>query len=499
MLLNDGETCLRVARADRAALLIDMACYFEAAKIAMQAAKRSVHLLNWAFEQDTFFNPGPDCSGEEGDRIGNFLKALADANHDLDIRILCWDSAMPVAATQRFFPFADRKAFDGSRVKFKLDNKLPLGACHHQKMIVIDDQIAFCGGGDIGPDRWDTTAHLDDDPRREKTRRDHKDFDSRHEVMGIVDGEAAVMLGEVFRDRWRRATGETVEPCRLTTSTAWPACVTPDFQGINAGAARTHAAWRGHPEVREVEALHVASIKGAQRAVYMENQYFTSPLVAEALAVRLREVDGPEVVLISTEHSPSYFDQATMDKTRFDFVSHLQTADLHKRFRAYSPVTTLGRTIIVHAKLTIIDDRLLRIGSANINNRSMGFDTECDLVLEASGETKAASQSRIAALRTELLAHWMGCSPEVVARALDDRRGRLTAALEALRNAGYTRLRPIVPGEMNPVSALVAKHHVGDPVAPSDAWKPWRRRSALRKSLAGFGFDPDQAKLVPRR
>ncbi len=499
MLLKQGETCLRVARADRAALLIDMACYFEAAKVSMQGAKRSIYFLNWAFEQDTFFNPGPNGQGDDGDRIGNFLKALAEADHDLDIRILCWDSAMPVAATQRFFPFADRKAFDGSRVKFKLDNKLPLGACHHQKMIVIDDQIAFCGGGDIGPDRWDTTAHRDDDPRREKTRRDHKDFDSRHEVMGIVDGEAAVMLGEVFRDRWRRATGDVISPCRPTTSPGWPACVTPDFRGIAVGAARTHGAWGGHPEVREVEALHVASIKAAHRAIYMENQYFTSPLVAEALASRLREPDGPEVVLISTEHSPSYFDQATMDKTRFDFVSHLKTADLHQRFRAYSPVTTLGRTIIVHAKLTIIDDKLLRIGSANINNRSMGFDTECDLVLEASEEREGASRSRIAALRTDLLAHWLGCSSDVVEEALGDQGGRLTSALEILRNSGYTRLRPIVPGEMNPVSALVAKHHIGDPVAPSDAWRPWRRRKALRETLAGFGFDPNQAKLVPQR
>ena len=499
MLLKQGTTCLRVAHAGRAALLIDMACYFEAAKAAMQAAKQSIHFLNWAFEQDTFFHPGPDCTGDEGDRIGNFLKALADANHALDIRILCWDSAMPVAATQRFFPFADRKAFDGTRVKFKLDNKLPLGACHHQKMIVIDNQIAFCGGGDIGPDRWDTTAHLDDDPRREKTRRDHSDFDSRHEVMGIVDGEAAVMLGEVFRDRWLRATGETVSASHPTSAPPWPACVEPDFHDISVGAARTHAAWRTYPEVREVEALHVASIKAAQRTIYMENQYFTSPLVAEALASRLRETDGPEVVLISTEHSPSYFDQATMDKTRFDFVSHLMAADLNHRFRAYSPVTTLGKTIIVHAKLTIIDDGLLRIGSANINNRSMGFDSECDLVLEASGQAEQAARSRITALRTELLAHWLGCSSNVVADALGENDGHVTKTLEALRNAGYTRLRPITPGAMNAVSALVAKHHVGDPVAPTDAWRPWRRRRALRDNLAGFGFDPGESKLVPQR
>ena len=494
MLLETGKTCGRTARADRAALLIDMACYFEAAKAAMKQARHTIHFLNWAFEPQTFLDPGPKGAGDEGDRIGNFLKDLANANHDLDIRILCWNSAMPVAATQHFFPFADRAVFTGTRVKFKLDAKLPAGASHHQKMVVIDDAVAFCGGGDIGPDRWDTEAHEDDNPRREKTRRDHKDFDSRHEVMGIVDGDAAVMLAEVFRDRWLRATGETIAPCERTPP-PWPDCVEPDFKAITVGAARTNAAWRRYPEVREVEALHLASIAQAERLIYMENQYFTSPLIAEALARRLRERDGPEVVLISTEHSPSYFDQTTMDKTRLDFLAHLTAADAHGRLRFYSPVTTLGRTIIVHAKLTIIDDRLLRIGSANINNRSMGFDTECDLCLEADG---VRHEAKIAHLRTHLLAHWLGCPEAVIADALRA-AGSLTGGLEALRTHGYARLRPIARGKMNVLSAFVSKYHLGDPVSSRDSWRPWARRKALRHTLAGFGFDPAQARLVPER
>ena len=494
MLLREGETCWRAVKADRAALLVDMACYFEAAKVAMKKARRSIHFLNWAFEQDTLFDPQPGGQGPDGDRIGNFLKALADANHDLDVRILCWNSAMPVAATQRFFPFADRKAFDGSRVKFVLDGKLPVGACHHQKMLVVDDQVAFCGGGDIGPDRWDTTEHLDDDPRREKTRRDNKGFDSRHEVMSIVDGEAAVALGQVFRDRWRRATGHIVPDAPPTRAKpAWPACVTPDFENVTIGVSRTQAAWRTYPSVREVEILHLAAIGAAERLIYMENQYFTSPLVAEALAVRLRQPSGPEVVLISAEHSPSYFDQMTMDKTRMDFIAHLKAADRHKRFRVYSPVTTLGRTIIVHAKLTIIDDRLLRIGSANINNRSMGFDTECDLSIEAA---TAPARAKIAELRTHLVAHWLGCEDAVVTGAIA-KAGGLIPALEALRTHGYARMRPIEVRPMNPLSALVAAYHLGDPVGARDAWRPWSRRRALQRDLGSSGLNPRQAKLVP--
>ena len=89
-----------------------------------------------------------------------------------------------------------------------------------------------------------------------------------------------------------------------------------------------------------MRALHIASIRAAKACIYMENQYFTSPLIAAELAARLKEPNGPEVILISTEHSPSYFDQVTMDRTRLAFLKTLKNADKHGRFHAYSPVTT---------------------------------------------------------------------------------------------------------------------------------------------------------------
>ncbi len=463
-----------MARAPRAALLIDMEAYFSAAAEAMNGARRSIHFLNWAFEPETLLHPKPGGTGDEGDRIASFLKNLAKARPELDVRILCWKSALPVAATQHFFPLADRGAFNASPVKFRLDGKLPTGACHHQKMLIIDDAVAFCGGGDIGPDRWDTPEHLDGDPRREKTRYDNKHFDSRHEIMSVVDGPPAAALGELFRRRWRRCTGEILPAPLPAEPTAWPACAPPAFTDIAVGLSRTEAAWHGNPQVRETEALHLASIAAAERLIYMESQYFTSPLIADALAERLAEPEGPEVVLISTQHSPSYFDQATMDRTRSRFIEKVQAADRHGRFAIYSPVTSLGHTIIVHAKLAIIDETLLRIGSANINNRSMGFDTECDLSLEA--ETPAAA-AEVGAARTRLLAHWLGCADTVVEAEIG-RQGSVVRALEVLRLGGYCRLRPITPTRLGPVAAVIAGLHLGDPVGPEDAWRPWKRNRA---------------------
>jgi phosphatidylserine/phosphatidylglycerophosphate/cardiolipin synthase-like enzyme len=479
VLLTPGTTCWRRETADRAALLIDMAAYFDAAMEAMRAARHTVWLLNWAFEPQTLFHPQPGCTGPDSDRFGPFLKALAADKPQLDVRLLCWKSALPIAATQNWFTLADRKVFAGSRVKFVLDDKLPVGASHHQKALIVDDALAFCGGGDIGPDRWDTEGHLDDDPRRAKTRHAHgndeNDFDSRHEVMGLVTGPPASALGALFRDRWARATDEQIAAPPASAAT-WPASVEAQFHDIAVGVSRTYGRWRSQPEIREAERLHLAGIAAARRCIYMENQYFTSPLIAGALARRLAEPDGPEVVLIGTEHSPSYFDQATMDRTRVRFLETLRRADAYGRLRAYSPVTTLGRIIIVHAKLTIIDDRLLRIGSANLNNRSLGFDSECDMSFEAAGPPASAAHEQIHALRTRLLAHWLGCDDALMDAASQD-AGGVGAAIEALRGSGLVRLRPIPLKPVTGLAAVIADYHIGDPFTPRDSWRCWRRKA----------------------
>jgi len=482
VLLNPGTTCWRVAPSPRAAVLVDTADYFDAARSSMFKARRSIHLLNWAFEAQTPFRPAPGGGAAPEDRIGGFLKDLAVAKPELDIRLLCWKSALPIAATQDFFPWRDRLFFAGSGVKFRLDGRLPMGACHHQKAIVIDDALAFCGGADFGPDRWDTPLHLDADPRRRKSPTSKSYFCARHEVMGLIEGPPAAALGELFRERWLRKTGESLPPAQTgEASDLWPDGVEPAFTNVAAGFSRTSAAWRDYPEVREVEALSLAMITGARRSIYMENQYFTSPVIAEALAARLAATEGPEVVIVSPRRSPSWFDQMTMDRTRSRFIGRLRSADVHGRFRAYFPLTAAGAPIIVHAKLAIIDDCLLRIGSANINNRSMGFDTECDLSLEAEGETAEASRTAIAAIRAELVGHWLGCPARAVAEAME-KEGGLGAAIEALRAAGAGRLSPIEPAPLGALATLIAKYHLGDPASPADSWRPWRRRAHLEAS-----------------
>jgi phosphatidylserine/phosphatidylglycerophosphate/cardiolipin synthase-like enzyme len=482
MYLETGTTCWRIEKAERAAVILDMADYFTAAKAAMRKARRSIHLLNWAFDPDTRFEPQPEGREDDSDRIGPFLKRLSEERPHLDIRILCWKASLPISATQNFFTLKDRGCFAGSTVNMKLDGHLPFGASHHQKLLVIDDRVAFCGGGDIAPDRWDTACHLDDDPRR--MRKKGKCYPSRHELMSAVEGAPAAALGELFRDRWARATGEALAPPEPPPKASpWPACLKPEFQDVRTGLSRTQSAHRDAPELRENEALFLALIANAKRLIYIENQYMTSPIMAEALAARLEEPDGPEVVLVSTLHCPSWFDQMTMDRTRSAFLKRLELANRHRRLHAFCPVTAAGAIIIVHAKLAIIDDDLVRVGSTNLNNRSSGFDTECDLSIEATPPHAATTRLAIRNLRRRVVAHWLGVDDKAVEAAVAT-AGGLGAAIAMLQAGGRARLRPLASQDLGPLATFVAAHHIGDPIGRADAWRPWLRKRAMERKLA---------------
>lgn len=448
-------------------MLVAFQDYFACALKAMERAQRSIHLLGWTFDPRTRLAPDGHVGPAEPDEIGRVLLRLSQAHPELDVRLLIWKSALPIAATQQFFPHAARRWFAGTPIQFRLDDQVPFGACHHQKVLVIDDRLAFCGGGDISVDRWDSWLHLQDDLRRMlPTRVPHA---PRHDVMMMVEGAAARALGELFRDRWRRTGGEGPALAPAAGPDLWPDHVTPDFTDVEIAIARTSPAWRGQPRVEEIRKLTLEGIAQARTAIYLENQYFTSRAVTEALAARLSEPEGPEVVLVGTARAPSWFDRLTMDRVRGAMISRLRSADRFGRFRAYAPRTSGGRDIIVHSKCSIFDDRVLRVGSANLNNRSFGFDTECELALQGVSRTERRG---IEAFRDRLVAHFLG----VPARSVADARatcGGLGPAIDALNHSG--RLKPIKTGRPNLLDQAITAYQIGDPTDVGDAWRPLRR------------------------
>jgi uncharacterized membrane protein YdjX (TVP38/TMEM64 family) len=171
-------------------------------------------------------------------------------------------------------------------------------------------------------------------------------------------------------------------------------------------------------------------VAAATRHIYAETQYLSSRAIAQALAARLREPAGPEVVLVTHRVQQGWLEQASMGVLRRRLHRRLQEADLQDRFRLYCvDVPGLGEHCLnVHSKVLIVDDALLTVGSANLNNRSMGFDTECNLVIEAGADKRLCAA--IAGIRNTLLAEHLGATPAEIAGQVDT-SGSLIRAIEA--------------------------------------------------------------------
>ncbi|WP_372623574.1 phospholipase D-like domain-containing protein [Falsiroseomonas sp.] len=480
-LLDPGRNCWRVETAHRAACIVDGEAYFSLAKQALLRARHSVLLLAWDFAERARLEPG-EADPAEPDRIGDLLRALADRPDGPEIRVLVWSKAALLGLRRWRLPGAQARHLDGGRLRYVLDDRHPALACHHQKVLVVDDAVAFCGGFDFAANRWDTRAHLSDDPRRH--RPSGSPYEPHHDLMMAVDGPAARALGELARDRLQRATGERLEPAP-PGGDPWPEALRPDFKDVPVGIARTVPAWRDQTEVREVERLYADAIAAARETIYIENQYFASPVIAEMLARRLAEPHGPEIVIVNPKMAPSAAERVAMDSARSDNAGRLRAADRFNRFRLYAALTRGDAEVIVHSKVMVVDDRLLRIGSANLNNRSMGVDTECDLAIEAVPGTaeEAVVRQAIRRVRDALIAEQVGASAERLSRVIAEQKSMILA-IERLNGSSSRRLMEFPPPR--PDGAPNWPHQVlTDPLRPP-----------LRPAREWLGFSPSALRPV---
>ncbi|MDH3558075.1 MAG: VTT domain-containing protein, partial [Deltaproteobacteria bacterium] len=381
---------------------------------------------------------------------------------DLHIHILIWDFVVIYALDRELFPAIKLDWQVPRRLHFRFDGDHPVGASHHQKIVVVDDAVAFVGGIDLAKSRWDTPEHRARDPRRVDPL--GRSYPPRHDVQMAVDGPAAAALGDLVRERWYRATGDRLKPPEKGDVDPWPPDLTADMKNVKVGVSRTEAVHEDREEIREVENLYFDAIAAAHRYIYIENQYFTSAKISDALAARLQEEDGPEVVLVLPRRCPGWLEESTMGALRSRLIKRLQEQDRHERLRVYHPIVPdLGEEhIIVHAKLMVVDDMLVRVGSANISNRSMGLDSECDLTIEALGEDR--TEKAIAAFRNQLLAEHLGVSADVMADRLSTRQS-LIEVVDELGNSERT-LVPLEAEELEWSEKVLPASAVFDPERP---------------------------------
>ena len=466
----------RVAHADRATVIVDAEDYFRLARAAMLKARRRIMLIGWDFDARIELAPASEVDDDAPRTVGDFIYWLVEQNPKLEVYLLRWDMGAIKSLFHARTLFTVLKWMRHPRITVKLDGHHPTGASHHQKIVVIDDCFAFCGGIDMTGERWDTRAHRDGDPGRR--RPDGKPYKPWHDATTALQGAVAAALGSHARERWKLAGGGKLEPVR-GKSDCWPDELPAQFTDVDVAISRTAPEMDDQKPIHEIEEAYLAHIARAQRFIYAESQYFASRRIAEAIVKRLEEADGPEIVIINPVTAQGWLEPLAMDTARARLVEALRRRDKHGRLRIYHPVTAEGEPIYVHAKLMIVDDAILRVGSSNMNNRSLRLDTECDVTIDTALPANANCGPVITAMRNDLMAEHLGSSPEGIARSLAQTKS-LIRTIEKMRGKGRTLIPYEIP-DLDDVEKWLADNEVLDPEGPGEMFESLSKRGLFRR------------------
>lgn len=448
----------------------------------MLKARHRILMIGWDFDTRIHLDDGrrwyqKGRSRKHPVRLGSFILWLTRHRSNLEIRILKWSYGT--------FKFAGRGSMivdllrwaPNKQIDFKFDTAHPVACSHHQKIVVLDDHVAVCGGIDMTTHRWDTREHREHEPRRKRGRSEY--WMPWHDATMMVEGDAARALANLGEQRWENAGGDELPKINAAAPDVWPDQLTAQFENIEIGIARTSAAYDGREQIEEIAHLFERQIAQAKHFIYAESQYFASRRIADAICKRLSEDNPPEIVIVHPAHADGWLEQQAMDHARAVLVELLKDCDKKDRFRLYVPYT--GETpIYVHAKIMIVDDRVLRIGSANMNNRSLGLDSECDMFIDADRHGNEQAADQIARLRHSLLAEHCGLQEDDVPDLLA-RYGSMAAMIDAKGQGSRRSMRRYELPELTDAERALAESQFLDPERPEYLFEPYAKDGMFRK------------------
>ena len=472
----------RYVRAKRARVIVDAADYFAIMQAAMLQARYRIFLIGWDFDTRIHLAEGRHWwqrgwKEKYPARLGSFIAWMIRNRPTLEVRILKWSFGV-FKFTYRGSMWVDLvRWIRHRRIDFKFDSAHPVGCSHHQKIAVLDSSLAVCGGIDMTGKRWDTRDHKEDQPLRKTPN--GRSYEPWHDASMMMEGEIAEALSDVGRDRWIRAGGKPLMPIRPPQKSLWPEGLDATFEDVEIGIARTRAKHRDWKAIREIEALFLQHIERARRFIYAESQYFASRAIGEAIIKRMEEEDPPEILIVHPAHADGWLERQAMDHARAELVRCIENVDRKGRFSIWTPYS--GETpIYVHAKIMIVDDEIFRIGSANMNNRSMGLDSECDVFVDSNRPGNEHAAGAIAALRHSLLAEHIGHDEAEIGELLE-RHGSMAAMIDHVQQPGGRALRRYHPPDLNGMEEGLAESSLLDPDDPDDMFEPFAKGGLFRK------------------
>ncbi|PDT80474.1 phospholipase [Sinorhizobium sp. BJ1] len=472
-IIREAKNIWRSAPAERVSFLIDGAAYYACLDRVLEQAEEQVWITGWDFDPRIKLRPDdPDAEA-----LGTKLERLVAQKPKLRIQILIWAMG-PIYSGKSLRLFRRQEWASHPQIELRFASHRALRGSHHQKLVSIDDRIAFAGGMDLTARRWDTPDHLaENDLRRDP---DGNAYDPVHDIQVLLEGEASRAIGDLCRSRWKSSVGEAIS-APSSTAVAWPPGIEPVLTDCRIAIARTEPGFGKRRGRQEALRLSLDALRSARRHIYIENQYFASHRIGKLLGQRLQEPDGPEIIVVTTRSSHGFLERVVMGGNRDRLIRRLKQTDRHGRLRVVYPVVPAAdgseQEVIIHSKVVVIDQRFLRVGSSNFNHRSEGFDTECDVAVEAANEEQSAA---IAGMRNALLAEHLDVEPRKVERMLQE-TGSLVAVVDGL-STGQRGLRAFDGIENQGATALVWATDIVDPHSPV---RPFHRtRALLRRWVA---------------
>src|SRR5213080_3510640 len=338
-------------------ILIDGASFLPRLADELAGAESHVHIAGWYVSTELAL------VRERTRRV--LLDLLADLARKVDVRLLLWAGApLPLFRPSRGDVRDVAKRLRGAGVEVALDAKERPLHCHHEKLVVVDDRVASVGGIDLtafNGDRYDSSEH----PLRPSL--------GWHDASALVRGPVVADVAEHFRFRWHEVVGGELPAASMPAEAG-----EHQLQLVQTIPEKVYPA-RPHGEFRILE-TYVRALRSAKRLVYLESQFLWSPELVEILAEKLRDPPRDDFRIVAV--LPSRPDNGNDDSR--GQVGVLADADAGAgRFLACALYARNGadrEPIYVHAKIGIVDDRWLTIGSANLNEHSLFNDTEVNLV-----------------------------------------------------------------------------------------------------------------------
>ncbi|RAS64956.1 phosphatidylserine/phosphatidylglycerophosphate/cardiolipin synthase-like enzyme [Lentzea atacamensis] len=343
-----------VQHGNKIEVLIDGATAFPAVAEAIENAQKYVHIANWHASPDFQLTREPGAP-----QLRELLSAAAER---VPVRVLLWAGPpFPFFEPTRKRAAAAQKAFlECGAVRCELDARERTLHCHHEKIVIVDD-VAFVGGLDmtaVEGDRHDSPEH----PPRDLGWHDH---------VARMEGPVVAEVAAHFAARWLEIAGETLPAPEVP-----PEAGSSSVQLVRTIPERTYG-FAPHGDFTLLDS-YLRALRSAKSLIYVENQFLWSPEITEVLIEKLRNPPTPEfrmVLLLPQKPSNG------ADTTRGQ-LGRLIDVDTEKRLVAATLVSHGDAPVYVHAKLSIVDDQWLSIGSANLNEHSLFNDTEVNVVTD---------------------------------------------------------------------------------------------------------------------